>query len=266
MSQEPCYFIRPVGGAVQGPFEVSRIQQWVATGKVREEMDFSEDGKMWWSGRDWPGMFPNAVQATSPAATPPAGTPELVECPYCSEEIRSTAKKCKSCGEWLEMSRVPSPRPEPAQRRHFLALGAALFVVVGCFMPWVQMGAMIKNNGIDNPDGQVAIVLGLLALAVAAAESSGKGRNLRWPYLVLGLICLAIGVIDFIDIHERVVNNAPRNLGVLGELIKPSIGIGLYLVAAGGLGLLVAGFLADSGAVRRSDVRSRRHRSPRRRR
>lgn len=26
-------------------------------------------------------------------------------CPYCSEEILSTAKKCKHCGEWLEESK-----------------------------------------------------------------------------------------------------------------------------------------------------------------
>ncbi len=25
-------------------------------------------------------------------------------CPYCSEEIQPTAKKCKHCGEWLEVA------------------------------------------------------------------------------------------------------------------------------------------------------------------
>jgi uncharacterized membrane protein YvbJ len=27
------------------------------------------------------------------------------KCPYCSEEILATAKKCKHCGEWLEESK-----------------------------------------------------------------------------------------------------------------------------------------------------------------
>ena len=29
---------------------------------------------------------------------------EIKKCPYCSEEILLTAKKCKHCGEWLEVS------------------------------------------------------------------------------------------------------------------------------------------------------------------
>ena len=40
-------------------------------------------------------------------------------CPYCHEEIRPAAKKCKHCGEWLtpEMRepRPPSPPPQPQQ-------------------------------------------------------------------------------------------------------------------------------------------------------
>jgi Flp pilus assembly protein TadB len=28
----------------------------------------------------------------------------IMECPYCSEEIKESAKKCKHCGEWLEQT------------------------------------------------------------------------------------------------------------------------------------------------------------------
>ena len=27
---------------------------------------------------------------------------DIKQCPYCGEEILTTAKKCKHCGEWLE--------------------------------------------------------------------------------------------------------------------------------------------------------------------
>ena len=31
-------------------------------------------------------------------------TEETKKCPYCSEQILRTAKKCKHCGEWLEVT------------------------------------------------------------------------------------------------------------------------------------------------------------------
>lgn len=31
---------------------------------------------------------------------------EYIECPYCGEEIRAVAKKCKHCGEWLDKDNV----------------------------------------------------------------------------------------------------------------------------------------------------------------
>ncbi len=36
---------------VQGPFEEDSIKEWIAEGRVRKEMEFSEDGETWTAGR-----------------------------------------------------------------------------------------------------------------------------------------------------------------------------------------------------------------------
>lgn len=52
---------------------------------------------------------PNPPKAPGTIRAQPAK--EQARCPYCSEPIRPTAKKCKHCGEWLD----PSMRAEKAQ-------------------------------------------------------------------------------------------------------------------------------------------------------
>lgn len=50
---------------------------------------------------------------TGTPGTPPLG-PETKLCPYCAEEIRSSAIKCKHCGTMLGTSHQPVPAPPPA--------------------------------------------------------------------------------------------------------------------------------------------------------
>ena len=44
------YYIRQQKKYVSGPHDEEHIRQWVREGKVREEMEFSEDGVEWMLG------------------------------------------------------------------------------------------------------------------------------------------------------------------------------------------------------------------------
>jgi len=51
------YYIRQQRKHVAGPFDLLVIQGWVKEGKVREEMEFSEDGHEWMLGIEMVELF-----------------------------------------------------------------------------------------------------------------------------------------------------------------------------------------------------------------
>jgi len=54
--------------------------------------------------------------------------------------------------------------------KHTLALFGCTLVVLGVFLPWIQLGTLVINRGINGPDG--AILLGF-ALAIGFASAYG---------------------------------------------------------------------------------------------
>ena len=52
------YYIRQLGKHVSGPHDLAEIKAWVKAGKVRQEMEFSTDGKDWMLGLEMAELFP----------------------------------------------------------------------------------------------------------------------------------------------------------------------------------------------------------------
>ena len=69
---EPQYFIRQ-GEVVQGPFSGERIRGWIATGRVRPEMELSDDGTRFRRGDQFPGLFDAPVAAAESESAPRPG-------------------------------------------------------------------------------------------------------------------------------------------------------------------------------------------------
>lgn len=94
-------------------------------------------------------------------------------CPWCSEEIFATAKKCKHCGEFLTDLPSSAPQPSKAQVRpetRLLGIGsvaADALLIVGSLLPWITVTAplvgTVSRSGLDGGgDGTILVILGVV--------------------------------------------------------------------------------------------------------
>ncbi len=103
---------------------------------------------------------------------------------------------------------------------------SSMLILIGCFMPWIMVGPQVVRNGIDNPDAIIILVAGILSFIVAIMTK----KKFSVIHFILGAACLAVGILDYMDINSR------------NQLI--SAGTGLYLILAGSAVLVVTSFIA----------------------
>ena len=129
--------------------------------------------------------------------------------------------------------------------KHTLALFGCTLVVLGVFLPWIQLGTLVINRGINGPDG--AILLGF-ALAIGFASAYGIAIERRWLGLVyvLGAIALfCVGLIDLADAQERIQE-------LKGTMLQGAadVGAGIYILLAGAAIVGLAGLCTLLGPGR----------------
>lgn len=111
-----------------------------------------------------------------------------------------------------------------------LGLVGSIAIVVGTFLPWARSrhGDNIKGfegfDGFLGSAGFFTIVLGLCGVAVTLANiaTSRLGKSAGASTILVGLVGAGLAVLQMVHVQVQ-------------------IGIGLYLLAAGGLALLAAG-------------------------
>jgi len=115
-------------------------------------------------------------------------------------------------------------------------------------MPWLQLGALFANRGIDNPDGAIMLVAGIISGAVALNNSTKNQEKNKWVFVAVGILGIVVALLDLNEVHER-ANKVAQSMTELSEYIGEKknvstsnfIGSGLYIVSAGSIGLLLCG-------------------------
>lgn len=131
----------------------------------------------------------------------------------------------------------------------YMAVVSSLFIVIGCFMPWIQLGALFKNRGIDNPDGAIMLVASVIAGAVAIFNLSKNLTNNKWVFTVVGIVGIIVAILDLNEVSSR-VDAIQEGVGRLNNMLSGGnkevsrmnfIGSGLYIVCGGSIGLILCG-------------------------
>jgi multisubunit Na+/H+ antiporter MnhB subunit len=125
---------------------------------------------------------------------------------------------------------------------------SSVIIIVGCFMPWIQLGALFTNDGIDNPDGAVMLVAGIISGGLAFYNYSKPEPKNNWIYTIVGVLGIIVALIDLNEVKDRAETLA-ESFGELATYFGNNadisatdfIGSGLYIVIGGSIGLILSG-------------------------
>jgi hypothetical protein len=150
---------------------------------------------------------------------------------------------------------IPTTTPWVRSRRDQLALGTAatggLLAALGSTMTWytIAVGGIAgpggSATGLEGRDGRTVLAAAVVALGAAALVAVGRRRTVAKVALlaagaVTSIVAVA-GIVDAISKDEEVESE----FGIPADRVVAEVGAGLWLVAAGGVGLLAAGAAAE---------------------
>lgn len=116
-------------------------------------------------------------------------------------------------------------------------LGGGAALALGSFLPWAQVGPFSKN-GIDG-DGTITLALAALIIAVAwpvLKTSVGMARSVITA--VAAMLAMGVCVYDIADVSSS-----------SNDLVHVSVGIGLWMAAAGAVAVIVGSVLGQQRHV-----------------
>jgi len=131
---------------------------------------------------------------------------------------------------------------------HIIAIVSSIILMVGCFMPWLQIGAIFQNRGVDSLDGGILLTAGIISSAVGLYNQNKQENKLTWVYTAVGVLGLLVALYDLSDAQNR-AREAAEGVNffrkAFGESESASnwdfIGSGLYIIAFSSIGLLLTG-------------------------
>ena len=197
-----------------------------------------------------------------------------VVCPVCHRPAsESDALFCAGCGaplptpttvELAEPADAPAvPAPEHISPEHivienrkaaFVGMLGASLAIVGSFQVWlrIRIAGFIPpgsaQTGWRGGDGRTIVLAALVAGVAGGALWIGR-RDL-WLKIVLliaGGVTIVIAIVHMVDAGSK-ARDIQVQFGIPAGDVSAQIGVGLYLVVVGGVGLLAAGLQARTAS------------------
>jgi hypothetical protein len=176
---------------------------------------------------------------------------------------------CAGCGAPLPAPvTVELPEPDVAapvanpsshavlenRKAAFVGIMGAALAMVGAFQVWlrIRIAGYIPpgsaQTGWRGGDGRTIVIAAAAAgLAAAALWSGRRDLWLKIALLIAGGVTLVIAVVHMVDAGSK-ARDIQMQFGIPAGDVSAQIGVGLYLVAVGGVGLLVAGLQARTAS------------------
>lgn len=150
-----------------------------------------------------------------------------------------------------------------------LAIAGGVLLAIGSFLTWAEVsggGTSVTAKGTDGSDGWITFAAGLVVLAMGVLFMRGGGKKvLAILAIVAALVGGGVGLYDALTAKDRVLDDAATELAgqfggtpaqvrvLLDQAIDAgqlgiTLGIGLYIVIAGGALGVVGGFLGMRGS------------------
>lgn len=132
----------------------------------------------------------------------------------------------------------------------YVVIVSSLIIVIGSFMPWVKVGILFQQKGIDTSEGAILLVLAIISGAVAVFNLSKKENKNTWIFTISGLICALISYLFYSEINNKTnavetgINKLSTAVGGTEKSLNIDlIGPGLYIIILGSIGLLISGLI-----------------------
>ncbi len=134
-----------------------------------------------------------------------------------------------------------------------LAMVGGGLAAAGANLTWVRISVEGRSGpgslatGLDGRDGRTVMVVGLLAVLLGLVLLAGRGDGwLKAGLWITGGITTVIAIVDIADVGAK-ANLLEKRFGIPTDSVAANVGIGLWLVAIGGVAMLVAGLVARRG-------------------
>ena len=205
---------------------------------------------------------PGAAPPAPPPPEPPPGPPpppapvaapaSPVEAPQ--PQLEAPAHAAVAVAEPIAAPPAPDPSLVHNRKAAYIGLTGAALAIIGAFQTWlrIRIGGFIPpgsaQTGWRGGDGRTIVVAaGVGALAALVLWIGRRELWLKIALLISGAVTVVIAIVHMADAGSK-AHDIEVQFGIPAEDVRAQVGVGLYLVVLGGLGLLVAGLQAKTSS------------------